>query len=194
FQPAETSLKTSLFTSLSTARRIGTSSATSLTTLIRFTTIDGLDNRSGGYKFLFQWSKEFPAARTRTKERPSLPLHADPVVSMWVRLPPERKSLSERPHSHRCPHEGERGPSGKQGRRDRTDRPGEGSRPRVFEPRGLDRQGVRREGRRRRRVRSLREPVERGDRPRPTERSDSDHERMGSGMARKHPGQRGQVR
>src|SRR5207247_7494314 len=52
-------------------------------------------------------------------------LHAGPP-------PYERKSLSERPRSHRRPHEGERGPSGKQGRRDRTDHPGKGGRPRVF--------------------------------------------------------------
>src|SRR2546428_1482979 len=76
FQPAETSLHTSLFTSLSTARRIGTSSATSLTTLIRFTSIDALDIWLRGYKFLFRSSKEFPRPRTKPKERPSLPLHA----------------------------------------------------------------------------------------------------------------------
>src|SRR2546428_12378213 len=40
FHPAETSLNTSLFTSLSTARRMGTSSATSLTTLMRFKRTD----------------------------------------------------------------------------------------------------------------------------------------------------------
>src|SRR5439155_24356582 len=62
FQPVETSLNTSLLTSVSTARRIGTSSATSLTTLMRFKYTDALDIQVCRYKLYFARRKNFTRA------------------------------------------------------------------------------------------------------------------------------------